>query len=185
MDFHDGTDFTSADVKSTYDRIGKPPPGVSISRTALFTAVKEINTPDKHTIEFKPAAPRSVNFMMSAFASGWNVIFRKKTLEENNNDLRRVFNIPGTGPFKTQRRVESEIWVMKKNANYWNKSLPYRMGIEFYNLLPFSQKLGAAILSGRVDYTRAPDPGTFRKAAAIPGMFTAKFCQCVIRAATR
>jgi hypothetical protein len=47
------------------------------------------------------------------------------------------------------------------------------------------QKLGAAILSGRVDYTRALEPGTFRKVAAIPGMSTAKFCQSVIRAATR
>jgi hypothetical protein len=48
--------------------------------------------------------------MMSAFASGWNVIYSKKALEENNYDLRKVLNIPGTGPFKTQRRVENEVW---------------------------------------------------------------------------
>ena len=180
--FHDGTDFTSADVKATYDRICKPPPGISIPRTALFTAVKEINAPDKYTVEFKLAAPRSVNFMMSAFASGWNVIFSKKTLEENNYDLRKVFNIPGTGPYKTQRRVENEIWVMERNQNYWNKGLPYLDGIEFYNLLPFSPELGAAILSGRVDYARALDPGTLRKAAAMPGLSTAKFYQSVIHA---
>ena len=148
----------------------------------MFTAVKEINTPDKYTIEFKLAAPRSVNFMMSAFASGWNVIFSKKTLEENNYNLRKVFNIPGTGPFKTQRRVENEIWVMERNPNYWNKGLPYLDGIEFYHLLPFSPELGAAILSGRVDYARALDPGTARKAAAMPGMSTAKFYQSVIHA---
>ena len=69
VQFHDGTDFTSADVKATYDRICKPPPGVSIPRTPLFVAVQEINTPDKYTVEFKLSAPRSVNFMMSAFAS--------------------------------------------------------------------------------------------------------------------
>jgi peptide/nickel transport system substrate-binding protein len=182
VQFHDGTDFTSADVKATYDRICKPPPGVSIPRAALFTAVKEINTPDKYTIEFKLAAPRSVNFMMSAFASGWNVIFSKKTLEENDYNLRKVLNIPGTGPFKTQRRVENEVWVMEKNPNYWNKGLPYLDGIEFYNLLPFSPELGAAVLSGRVDYARALDPATARKAAAVPGMSTAKFYQSVIHA---
>ena len=120
--------------------------------------------------------------MMSAFASGWNVIFSKKTLEENNYDLRKVFNIPGTGPFKTQRRVENEIWVMERNPNYWNKGLPYLDGIEFYNLLPFSPELGAAILSGRVDYARALDPATARKAAAMPGLSTAKFYQSVIHA---
>ena len=100
VQFHDGTDFTSADIKATFDRIWKPPAGVSIPRTPLFTAVSEINARDKYTVEFKLAAPRSVNFMMSAFASGWNVIFSKKTLEENNYDLRKVLNIPGTGPYQ-------------------------------------------------------------------------------------
>src|SRR5579864_6445454 len=182
VQFHDGTDFTSADIKATFDRIAKPPSGVSIPRTPLFRAVSEINARDKYTIEFKLAAPRSVNFMMSAFASGWNVIVSKKTLEENNYDLRKVLNIPGTGPFKTQRRVENEIWVMERNPNYWNKGLPYLDGFEVYNLLPFSPELGSAILSGRVDYARALDPVTARKAAAIQGLSTAKFYQSVIHA---
>jgi ABC-type transport system substrate-binding protein len=182
VQFHDGVDFTSADIKATFNRITKPPAGISIPRTPLFRAVSEINARDKYTIEFKLAAPRSVNFMMSAFASGWNVIYSKKALEENNYDLRKVLNIPGTGPFKTQRRVENEVWVMERNPNYWNKGLPYLDGIEFYNLLPFSPELGSAILSGRVDYARALDPATARKAATIPGLSTAKFYQSVIHA---
>ena len=182
VQFHDGTDFTSADVKATFDRIAKPPAGVSIPRSPLFAAVSEINARDKYIVEFKLATPRSVNFMMSAFASGWNVIFSKKTLEENDYNLRKVSNIPGTGPYKTQRRVENEIWVMEKNPNYWNKGLPYLDGIEFYNLLPFSPELGAAILSGRVDYARAVDPVTARRAATIQGMSTVKFYQSVIHA---
>jgi peptide/nickel transport system substrate-binding protein len=178
--FHEGTAFTADDIKATYDRIAKPPPGVSIPRSALFTAVSEINARDKHTVEFKLAAPRSVNFMMSAFASGWKVVFSKKTLEENNYNLRKVVNIPGTGPYKTQRRIENEIWVMEKNPNYWNKGLPYLDGIEFYNLLPFSPELGSSVLAGRVDYGRALDPVTARKAAAMPGLSVAKFYQSVI-----
>ena len=39
--------------------------------------------------------------MMSAFASGWNVIFSKKTLEDNNYDLRKVLNIPA--PARSRR----------------------------------------------------------------------------------
>src|SRR5215472_5002458 len=181
VQFHDGTDFTSADIKATFDRIAKPPAGINIPRTPLFRAVSEINARDKYTIEFKLAAPRSVNFMMSAFASGWNVIFSKKTLEENNYDLRKVFNIPGTGPFKTQRRVENEVWVMERNPNYWNKGLPYLDGIEFYNLLPFSPELGSAILSGRCDYIRITDPVTARKAKDTPGLKTTAFNQSVIQ----
>ena len=182
VQFHDGTEFTSADVKATFDRIAKPPAGVSIPRSSLFTAVSEINARDKKTIEFKLAAPRSTNFMMSAFSSGWNVIFSKKTLEENAYNLRKVVNIPGTGPYKTQRRIENEIWVMEKNPNYWNKGVAYLDGLEFYNLIPFSPELGSAILSGRVDYARILDPVTRRKAAATPGMSTAQFNQSVIQA---
>jgi ABC-type transport system substrate-binding protein len=51
VQFHDGTDFTSADIKATFDRIAKPPAGVSIPRTPLFRAVSEINARDKYTIE--------------------------------------------------------------------------------------------------------------------------------------
>src|SRR3954447_4544258 len=51
--FHDGAEFTSDDVKATYDRICKPPSGVSIPRSTLFATVSEIATPDKSTVVFK------------------------------------------------------------------------------------------------------------------------------------
>src|SRR5260370_1581654 len=68
------------------------------------------------------------------------------------------------------------------SSDLWNKGLPYLDGIEVYHLLPFSPELGSAILSGRVDYARALDPATARKAAATPGLSTAKFYQSVIHA---
>src|SRR6266699_876225 len=138
VQFHDGAELTSDDVKATFDRISKPPQGISIPRSILFNAVSEITAPDKYTVQFKLSEPRPVNFMMSAFACGWNVIVRKKTLEDNNYNLRKVSTYPGTGPFRSVRRVENEIWVMEKNPKYWNKGLPYLDGIEFYNLLPFT-----------------------------------------------
>ena len=121
VQFHDGAEFTADDVKATYDRICKPPTGISIPRSILFSSVSEINVRDKHTIEFKLSQPRPANFIMSGFASGWNVIVRKKTLEDNQQNLRRVVDIPGTGPYKSKRRVENEVWVMERNPNYWNK----------------------------------------------------------------
>src|SRR6185295_18893308 len=144
-------------------------------------SVSEINARDKYTIEFKLAEARSPNFIMSAFASGWNVIYRKQTLEENNYNLRKVMLAPGTGPFKTVRRVENEVWVQEKRKDYWNTGLPYLDGLEIYNLAPFSPELGAAILSNRVDYSRIVDPVSERKAKATPGMSTAKYNQSVIQ----
>ncbi len=181
VQFHDGADFTSEDVKATYDRISKPPAGVSIPRSSLFTTVSEITAPDKKTVVFKLSEPRPASFIMAAFASGWNGIVRKKTLEDNQYNLRRVVDIPGTGPFKSKRRVENEVWVMEKNDKYWNKGLPYLDGIEFYHALPFSPELGSAILSNRVDYARIVDPVTSRKAQATPGMSSLNFYQSVIQ----
>ncbi len=181
VEFHDGAELTAEDVKATFDRIAKPPQGINIPRSILFKTVSEINARDPYTVEFKLAEPRPVNFMMLAIASGWNVIVRKKTLEDNNYNLRKVEVYPGTGPFRSVRRVENEVWVMEKNRNYWNKGLPYLDGIEFYHALPFSTELGSAILSGRVDYIRITDPVTARKAKATPGLSTTAFNQSVIQ----
>jgi peptide/nickel transport system substrate-binding protein len=181
VQFHDGAELTAEDVKATFDRIAKPPQGIMIPRSILFKTVESITTPDKYTIQFNLSEPSPTNFIMSAIASGWNGIVRKKTLEDNNYNLRKVELIPGTGPFKSKRRVENEVWVMEKNAAYWNAGMPYLDGIEFYHALPFSTELGSAILSNRVDYARIVDPVTTRKAKATPGMSTATFNQSVIQ----
>ena len=119
---------------------------------------------------------------MPAIASGWNVIVRKKTLEDNHYDLRKVQVYPGTGPFRSVKYTENEVWIMEKNKNYWNKELPYLDGLEFYHVLPFSPEMASAILANRVDYVFACDPATFRKAAATPRMSTETHYQSVVHA---
>src|ERR1051326_6857414 len=142
VEFHDGAELTSEDVKATFDRIRKPPQGISIPRSVLFRAVDEITAPDKYTVQFKLKEPRSSSFMMAAIASGWNCIVRRQTLEDNGYNLRKVLNIPGTGPFRSVKYVENETRIMEKNPNYWNKGLPYLDGIQFFSLIPFSPELG-------------------------------------------
>src|SRR5215467_6953938 len=181
VEFHDGAELTSEDVKATFDRIRKPPQGISIPRSVLFRAVSEIAAPDKYTVQFKLSDPRPASFMMAAIASGWNGIVRKKTLEDNGYNLRKVLDIPGTGPFRSVKYVENETRIMEKNTNYWNKGLPYLDGVQFYSLIPFSPELGSAILSNRVDYGRIVDPVTARKAKSTPGMSTTAFNQSVIQ----
>jgi peptide/nickel transport system substrate-binding protein len=181
VQFHDGAELTADDVKATFDRIAKPPQGISIPRSVLFRAVGEITAPDKYTVQFKLSEPRASSFMMAAIASGWNVIVRKKTLEDNGYNLRKVPDIPGTGPFRTVKYVENETRVLEKNPDYWNKGLPYLDGVQFFSLLPFSSDLGSAILSNRVDYSRIVDPVTARKAKQTPGMSATAFNQSVIQ----
>jgi len=180
--FHDGADFTAEDVKATYDRIAHPPKGVVIPRTPLFATVGDIVVLDPHRIEFRLTEARPKTYMLGAFASGWNIIVRKKTLEDNGGNLRQVMNYPGTGPFRHVSRKDKEIWIQERNPDYWNKGLPLVDKLEVYHFLPFTPELGASFLSGRVDYARLLDPVTWRKAKEMPGVTAANFNQSVIQA---
>ena len=140
--FHDGAELTADDVKATFARIIWPPKGVVIPRTPLFSAVSEVNVLNPYKIEFRLSEPRPSKFILGAIASGWNVIVRKKTLEENDYNLRQVANYPGTGPFRHVSRKKDEVWILEKNPHYWNKGLPYLDRIEVYHFLPFSPELG-------------------------------------------
>ena len=180
--FHDGADFTAEDIKATYERIVRPPKGVVIPRTSLFTTVGDIVVLDPHRIEFRMTEPRPRAFMLGAFASGWNIIVRKKSLDDNQGNLRQVMNYPGTGPFKHVSRQDKEVWVMERNANYWNKGLPYVDKLEVYHLAPFSPELGSSFLAGKIDYARLLDPVSWRKAKEMPNVTAAVFNQSVIQA---
>ncbi|HUG35774.1 MAG TPA: ABC transporter substrate-binding protein, partial [Candidatus Limnocylindrales bacterium] len=180
--FHDGADFTAEDVKATYERIARPPKGVVIPRTPLFSTVGDIVVLDPHRIEFRLTEARPRAFMLGSFASGWNIIVRKKSLEEHGGNLRQVMNYPGTGPFRHVSRRDKEIWSMERNPDYWNKGLPLVDKLEVYHMFPFSPELGSSFLSGKVDYARLLDPVSWRKAKEMQGVTAAAFNQSVIQA---
>jgi peptide/nickel transport system substrate-binding protein len=180
--FHDGADFTAEDVKATYERIARPPKGVVIPRTPLFATVGDIVVVDPHKIEFRMTESRPKAYMLGAFASGWNIIVRKKTLEEHGGNLRQVMNYPGTGPFRHVARKDKEVWNMERFPDYWNKGLPLVDKLDIYHMMPFSPELGATFLSGKVDYARLLDPVSWRKAKEMQGVTAAAFNQSVIQA---
>jgi ABC-type transport system substrate-binding protein len=180
--FHDGAEFTAEDVHATFARIIWPPKGFSSPRTPLFSAVSEITIRDPYTIEFKLSEPRPQDFMLGAFASGWNIIVRKKTLEEHENNLRKVPDFPGTGPFRHVKRIDKEVWIMEKNPQYWNKGLPYLDRLEIYHLPPWSPDVAAALLGGKVDYVRTIDPVAARKVKEMSELTFVDFYQSVIHA---
>src|SRR5437773_5547794 len=180
--FHDGADFTAEDVKATYEKLVNPPKGVVSPRTPLFSAVSDIVVVYPHKIEFRLKETRPKAFMLGSFASGWNIIVRKKTLDDHQGNLRQVMSYPGTGPFRHVSRKDKEVCIMERNPNYWNKGLPYVDKLEVYHMPPFSPELGAALLTGKLDYGRLLDPVSWRKAKETPGMTAAEFNQSVIQA---
>ena len=147
--FHDGAPLTSEDVKASFDHIISPPKGILSPRKGVFDAVNEVKAVDPLTVQFVLKAPRG--FLPDAIASGWNVIYRKKTLEDNAFDLRKVKVAPGTGPFIFESYQPGQAWKLKKNPSYWNPELPYLDGLVF-NHLAYGPATGAALLAGQVDY---------------------------------
>jgi peptide/nickel transport system substrate-binding protein len=57
--FHDGSAFSSADVKASYERIVHPPAGVVSIRQAAYEDIASIEAPDAQTVVFKLKAPNA------------------------------------------------------------------------------------------------------------------------------
>ena len=147
--FHDGAPLTAEDVKASFDHIIFPPPGILSPRKAVFDAVQEVTVVDPLTVQFLLRPPRS--FFLAAIASGWNVIYRKQTLEAHHFDLKKLKLAPGTGPFIFDSYQPGQVWKMHKNPHYWNPALPYLDGLEMHHL-PYGPATAAALLTGQVDY---------------------------------
>jgi peptide/nickel transport system substrate-binding protein len=147
--FHDGTLFSADDVVATFQRIVSPPEGmVSIYRETL-AAVDKIEPVDKMTMRFVLKHPWRP--FLAALTSVNMVIYSKKSLDENNGDLRKVI-APGTGAFIHKEYKQAESWVFEKNPNYWNKELPYIDRIEMLHVPAWTDR-GTTVLSDQADFS--------------------------------
>jgi peptide/nickel transport system substrate-binding protein len=171
VQFHDGAPLTAEDVVASFNHIIFPPPGVISPRRGLFDAVREVVATGERTVEFRLKEPSG--FFLRALAAGFNVIVRKKTLEENNYDLRRVSVYPGTGPFRTKSVEPGVVRRLERNPAYWNPTLPYLDGIEVFHL-EFGPKTGAACLAHTIDFCWGIDPVSEQKAQRMKGLTTAR-----------
>jgi len=119
--FHDGSKLTSEDVKATYDKIIKPPTGVTSPRASAYAAVESVSAPDPATVVFK------LKFATASFqaslASPWNYIYSAAKLKADPKFYEK--NIMGTGPFTFVEYVKGSHWAGKKNPNYFIKGKPY------------------------------------------------------------
>ena len=146
--FHDGALLTADDVVASFSRIIFPPEDVVSTRKTFYTAVKEVKALDPLTVEFVLDEPRGI--VLSAIASEWSIINRKQSLEDNNFDLKRVNDAPGTGAFQFVNFVSGEKWELEAFGDYWNEGLPYLQGVELLHV-PGAQ-IPALVLTGRADY---------------------------------
>ena len=147
--FHDGSAFSSADVVATFSRIIFPPPGMASIYKDQFAAVAKVEAIDRLNVRFVLKEPQP--YFLELFTPSSMIVYSKKALDENNQDLRKVI-APGTGAFMFKERKVAEKWVMVRNPSYWDPEIPYLDGIELLHIPAWTDR-GTAVLTGQADYS--------------------------------
>ncbi|MFA7504174.1 MAG: ABC transporter substrate-binding protein [Burkholderiaceae bacterium] len=119
--FHDGSAFTSEDIRATYDRLRNPPEGVRSLRVESYRDIASIETPDDHTVIFKLSKANAS--MLANFASPWDCVYSAAKLKEDPKFPERT--VLGTGPFTFVEHQAGSHWVGKKFADYFEPGKPY------------------------------------------------------------
>ena len=152
--FHDGTPFTSQDVKATFDRLRAPPAGIVSIRQALFADITGIATPDPHTVVMTLKAPDAS--FLGTVALPYNCIYSAAKLAEDPAFPAK--KVLGTGPFVFGEHVNGASWTGKRFANYWDKGKPYLDG--FRALFIKSTAVATALQGGQIQAEfRSISPG--------------------------
>ena len=145
--FHDGTAFSAADVIATFGRITNPPEGIVIPLRSDYGMVDSVEATGDLTVQFNLSSPRA--FFLNLLADTAAVIYSKKSLDENGQDLRSVI-APGTGAFRFVEHLPAEKWVLEANPDYWDSELPYVDGLELLHVPAWSDR-GTAVLTDQAD----------------------------------
>ncbi len=129
--FHSGKDFTSADVKYTFERwlsIETSPTSYNIE------PIETIETPDPHTVRFLLKQP--YNIFLDQLAGSWAVMVNQEAVEQAGQDY-GVTAVDGTGPYKFVSWTRNQnIQLARHDAYTWgspifqNKGPAHLDGIE-------------------------------------------------------
>ncbi|MDP3062902.1 MAG: ABC transporter substrate-binding protein [Chloroflexota bacterium] len=169
--FHDGSVLSSADVLASFNAMLSPPQGVVSVMKEPLEAIQKVEALDPLTVRFtlKRPTPWFLEVLAANPLFGVAVIYPKKTLEENNSDLRKVL-APGTGPFTLKERKVGEYWLIERNPNYFIPGLPYVDEVKYFHIPAWPDR-GTAVLTGQVDFTFNGSLDTWQEAKKKPDKF--------------
>jgi peptide/nickel transport system substrate-binding protein len=141
--FHDGSDFTAADVVASIERVPTVPNSPS-PFTAYSKQIKEMVVVDPLTIRFKTATPYP---LMPSDMTQIAIISKaagKATTDDFNSGKAAI----GTGPYKLVRYAKGDRIELVRNDAYWGGKTPWDKVT--LRLLPQDAARVAALLSGDV-----------------------------------
>lgn len=165
--WHDGTPFTSADVRWTVEDILKQ--GDKSVAYKFVSDVETIETPDDHTVTFKLKTPNAIFPANVASYYGFNIL--PKHLYEGTDARDNPYNLKpvGTGPFKFVEHVTGSHASFEANRDYWGPG-PYVDKLIFRFISNLATSL-AALEAGEVGYAAASPPfGEVERLQKVPGL---------------
>jgi peptide/nickel transport system substrate-binding protein len=147
--FHNGQDFTSQDVKFTFERILDPDTGSP--RISLFNAIESIDADDDYTVQFNLSRVLAPLVRYLATVPHGAIIPDGASGEELNSEA------PGTGPFRFVEHVLDQEVRLAKFEDYYEEGLPYVDEVVF-RLLGDDTSISAALTGQSVHITWLKDP---------------------------
>ena len=143
--WHDGQDFTSADVEYTLLEVWKK---LHPFGRAAFANVDKVETPDKHTVVLRLSspAPYILNYINTYGAQ----ILPKHLYAGKDVLSNPANNAPvGTGPFVFKEWAKGSHVRLERNPAYWQKDQPYLDAVVF-KFIPDAAARSVALEAGEV-----------------------------------
>jgi len=144
--FHDGRDFTSADVKFTMEEVIKKyhPRGRTV-----FSKLEEVQTPDAHTAVFRFSAPAPyVLFVLNASETPMLPKHIYAGSDPRNNPANSA--PVGTGPFRFVKWEKGQYILAERNDKYWDPGKPHLEKLIF-RIVPDASARAVGLESGDLD----------------------------------
>jgi len=150
--WHDGTPFTSGDVKISIEKVVKP---YHSRGAAYFGQLERVETPDPLTVVFRLKQP--VPYFLKAFQPTESPILPKHVLDKLDlSDAKSVRQSElmqkpiGTGPFRLQEWKRGSHIILERNPTYWKPGRPYLDRIVL-RVIPDGAARAIALENGEVD----------------------------------
>ena len=141
--FHDGSEFTAADVVASIERVPLVPNSPS-PFTAYTKQIKEMTVVDPYTIRFRTAAP----YPLMPTDMTQVAIISAKAAKASTEDFNSGKAAIGTGPYKLLRYVKGDRIELARFDGYWGGKTPWEKVT--LRLLPNDASRVAALLAGDV-----------------------------------
>ena len=175
--FHSGKDFSSADVKYTFER------WLNTEKSPTSFAIKpidKIEAPDPQTVRFTLKEP--YNIFLDQLAGAWAVMLNQATVDKAGNDY-GITVADGTGPYKFVSWTRNQKIVLARNDAYtWGSSMfqnqgpAYVDGIEI-RIIPEDNTRLAEFQAGNVHLVQDVPQGDVERLNTTPGVSIVKYDQ--------